>query len=167
MQQVDWKDAQHRDFDIAEVISFVYNGKKPKGENLHQHSDEVQRYIREWNRLAVKDNHLYRNSTLDSENIRQFVLPKTLRDLAFKGLHADVGNPGRDKSLWLMKQRFYWPGLETEVAKSVEFCPLCIRAETRPVLSANLISIETSRPLELVCIDFLSLEPSTGGYENI
>ena len=167
LQQVDWKDAQHRDADIAVVIDLVHKGEKPKGENLHQYSDEVQRYIREWNRLEVKDDLLYRNSTLDGENIRQVVLPKTLRDLAFKGLHADVGHPGRDKSLWLMKQRFYWPGFDTEVAKSVESCPRCIRAKTRPVPSANLIPIETSRPLELVCIDFLSLEPSKGGYENI
>ena len=94
------------------------------------------------------------------------MLPKTLRDIAFKGLHADVVHPGRGKSLWLMKQRFYWPGLDTEVAKSVESCPPCIRAKTRLVPSANLIPIETSRPLELVCIDFLSLEPSKGGYEK-
>ena len=33
--------------------------------------------------------------------------------------------------------------------------------------AAGLVPILTTRPLELVCIDFLSLEKSKGGYENI
>jgi hypothetical protein len=31
---------------------------------------------------------------------------------------------------------------------------------------AALVNIESSQPLELVCMDYLSLERSNGGYEN-
>ena len=167
LQQVNWKTAQGNDADIAQVITLVQTGEKPKGENLDKYSDEVQKYVREWGHLEVKDGILYRNSTLDGENIQQIVLPKSLREMAFTGLHSDVGHPGRDKTLWLVKQRFYWPGLEKDVAKAVESCSRCVCAKTRPVPSATLVPIQTTRPLELVCIDFLSLEPSKGGYENI
>ena len=44
-------------------------------------------------------------------------------------------------------------------------CTLRKRPEGRR--SAGLQSIRTSRPGELVCIDFLGLERSTGGYEHI
>ena len=33
--------------------------------------------------------------------------------------------------------------------------------------SACLVNIQSSQPLELVCLDFLGLERSKGGYENI
>ena len=33
--------------------------------------------------------------------------------------------------------------------------------------TAPLVNIKTSRPLELVCMDYLTLEESRGGYSNI
>ena len=39
--------------------------------------------------------------------------------------------------------------------------------ETYPKPSAELINIQSTQSMELVCIDFLSLETSKGGYENI
>ena len=33
--------------------------------------------------------------------------------------------------------------------------------------SAHLVNITSSAPMELVCIDYLSLERSNGGFENI
>ena len=39
--------------------------------------------------------------------------------------------------------------------------------KTVPKPSAELVNIVSHQPLELVCIDFLSLERSKGGHENI
>ena len=54
--------------------------------------------------------------------------------------------------------------MEREVKK----CIRCIKQKTVPKLSAELVNIVSSQPMELVSIDFfLSLERSKGGYENI
>ena len=52
--------------------------------------------------------------------------------------------------------------------KKVKSCKRCICAKSPnfPEI-APLINIETSRPLELVCLDFLSLETAVGGYNSI
>ena len=45
-------------------------------------------------------------------------------------------------------------------------CPL-YSAENSSKPRAELVNISTTKPMKLVCIDFLSLERSKGGYENI
>ena len=82
-------------------------------------------------------------------------------------MHDDVGHQGKDKTLWLAKQRFYWPGLEKSVIEKVEGCGRCIRRKTPVRPTAELVPIVTTRPLELLCIDFLGLEKSKGGQEHI
>ena len=104
---------------------------------------------------------------MDGQKIKQLILPATFRNLAMKGIHDDAGHQGKEKTLWLAKQGFYWPGLEQDINKKVEHCGRCIRRKTpiRPV--AELDPIETSRPMQLVCMDFLTLERSKGGYDSI
>ena len=49
----------------------------------------------------------------------------------------------------------------------VRNCERCIKRKTIPRPSAELLNIVSTQPMELVCIDFLSLERSKGGFENI
>ena len=109
----------------------------------------------------------HKTAWIEGEEVKQIVLPEKFRDIALKGVHDQVGHQGKEKTLWLAKQRFYWPGLEKDVEDKVSSCGRCIRRKTpvRPV--AKLVTIETTRPMELVCMDFLKLERSKGGYENV
>ena len=84
-----------------------------------------------------------------------------------KQLHDDLGHQGRDRTLSLVRSRFYWPGLENDVEEKIKNCGRCIRGKTPVKPSAELVNISSSQPMELLCIDFLSLERSKGGHEHI
>jgi len=84
----------------------------------------------------------------------------------FRCLHDDLGHQGRDRTTSLMKERFYWPGLDAFVAEKVKQCGRCTRRKRHPE-RAELQPIESTAPLEIVCIDYLSLERSKGGFENV
>ena len=83
-----------------------------------------------------------------------------------KGLHNDVGHMGSDKTLDLVRDRYYWPRMATEVEEWVRKCVRC-KVSKGAAAKAPLVNIVTTQPLELVCLDYLTLEMSQGGYENI
>ena len=95
------------------------------------------------------------------------MLPLHFRSIILKQLHDDLGHQGRDRTLSLVCSRFYWPGLENDVEEKIKNCGRCIRRKTPVKPSAELVNITSSQPMELLCIDFLSLERSKGGHEHI
>ena len=99
--------------------------------------------------------------------MKQLVLPYSYREFVFKQLHDNVGHQGQDRTLSLVRSRFFWPGFESDVEKKVKMCERCIKGITFPKTSMELVNIVSSEPMELVCIGFLSLERSKGGFENI
>lgn len=54
-----------------------------------------------------------------------------------------------------------------DVEKKVKMCGRCVRRKALPEKVAPLVSINPTRPLELLCMDFLSLEPDTSGTKDI
>lgn len=89
-----------------------------------------------------------------------------MREGVFKALHDDLGHQGRDRTTSLFKQRFFWSGMDTFIEDNVRNCPRCTLRKTHSSL-APLVNIASSAPMEIVCIDFLSLERSKGGFEHI
>ena len=71
------------------------------------------RYIRDWDKLQLRDGVLYRKASVGSIDCLQMLLPVELRDEVFTALHDDLGHQGRDRAVSLFKQRFYWPGMES------------------------------------------------------
>ena len=57
----------------------------------------------------------------------------------------------------LLHDRFYWPNMTQDVEIYVKSCPRCLRFKRLPE-RANLYPIEASRPMELVHIDYLTIE---------
>ena len=116
----------------------------------------------------VKD-ILYRKTYTDNSSSKkvqwQLVVPKVYRSRALVGCHDDVGHQGRMRTLSLLRERFYWPGMQTEAMQHVQQCTRCLRRKT-PSHVAPLQPIHVTQPLELVHMDYLSLEPSKGNTEN-
>ena len=57
--------------------------------------------------------------------------------------------------------------MDAFVKESVRACDRCIRRKAVGGKSAELVNITSSSPMEIVCLDYLSLERSKGGHENI
>uniref|UniRef100_A0A667WTY7 Integrase catalytic domain-containing protein n=1 Tax=Myripristis murdjan TaxID=586833 RepID=A0A667WTY7_9TELE len=54
-----------------------------------------------------------------------------------------------------------------EVGQYIKNCGRCVARKTPPQRAAPLNQITSKGPLDLVCIDFLSLEPDSQGFANI
>ena len=94
------------------------------------------------------------------------IVPKLFRERALLGCHDDVGHQGMLRTLSLLRERFYWPGMQEEATQHILKCSRCLRRKTPPQV-APLQPILVTQPLELVHMDYLSLEPSKGNIENV
>ena len=87
----------------------------------------------------------------------QFVLPKKYHVQALEAYHNNVGHLGIERTLSLLGDRFYWSNMAKDVGNYVKSCLRCLQFKKLPE-KATLNPIKTSRPLELVHIDYLTIE---------
>ena len=101
------------------------------------------------------------------KTVNQLCLSSALKQDIFCAYHNHLGHQGKERTLSLIKRRFYWPGMDKEIQEIVKFCGRCVRRKTAPKKKASLVNITTSSPMELVCIDYLSLKQSKDGHDSI
>ena len=73
----------------------------------------------------------------------------------------------KDRTSRLIRERFFWPNMSSDIEKWVSSCERCLRRKTNTHVRAPLVNVHTTYPLELVCLDFLSLETAKGGFGNV
>ena len=167
LSSVDWATEQSKDITLSRVIHLLKSGYNPQNTSLKNEDNSVTKYLKDWKKLSFKNNVLYKTITIDGEQASQLVLPIHFRSIVLKLLHDDSGHQGRDRTISLVRSRFFWPGLESDVEKKIKNCDRCILRKSNPGPSAELVNIVSTQPMELVCIDFLTLERSKGGFEKI
>lgn len=167
LSQIDWPAEQTVDATLHRVRQLLASGHKPTRRQIALEPSACQKYLKDWDNLFFKENILYRRHAIGGSDINQLVLPEVYRDIALVGLHDEAGHQGRDRTMSLVKSRFYWPGMDGDIEKYVKNCPRCIRRKAQGTTAAKLVVVESTFPMDLVCMDFLSLEMSAGGYENI
>uniref|UniRef100_A0A8P4K456 Gypsy retrotransposon integrase-like protein 1 n=1 Tax=Dicentrarchus labrax TaxID=13489 RepID=A0A8P4K456_DICLA len=160
------RDKQRADPCLREVIAHMENGEKLPP-TVRKELPDVSFFLREWNRLELHNEVLYRRHQASGRVTHQLVLPEERRAVVMQSLHNDMGHLGIERTLDLVRTRFYWPKMAADVEKKVKTCDRCIRRKAQPEKAAPLVNIKSTRPLELVCMDFLSLEPDTSNTKDI
>ncbi|KAJ8001345.1 hypothetical protein DPEC_G00168570 [Dallia pectoralis] len=155
---------QKADPTVSRVAFFVERKTRPSRRERDNETAPVIRLLKHWERFEVKDGVLYRRSKDRVGKVRyQLVLPLSLRIVALRGTHDDAGHQGQSRTLHLVRQRFFWSGMDADVKKYVSHCKRCVVGKTQePEARAPLESIRTNAPLELVCMDFWSAEGAHG-----
>uniref|UniRef100_A0A3B3RBJ3 Gypsy retrotransposon integrase-like protein 1 n=1 Tax=Paramormyrops kingsleyae TaxID=1676925 RepID=A0A3B3RBJ3_9TELE len=151
---------------IGRVIHLMEAEDSPST-NLKADSPEFQLILKEWKRFEIRGGVLYRKRICEGGVSYQLVLPEVLRSSVLQNLHDDMGHLGIERTLDLVRWRFYWPRMAAAVERKVKTCERCVRRKARPGKAAPLVNIQTTRPMELVCMDFLSIEPDSRNTKDI
>lgn len=158
--------AQQEDPGIGQVWSALSKGNITQVDKTKHRACSLM--LREWDRLKMQKGVMYRIiSPPGKPRCSQLVLPEKYRDTVMKSLHDDSGHLGLDKTYGLIKDRFYWPRMKSEIEDYCKSCVRCIKRKTLPKRVAPLSHLQSDGPLDLVCMDFLSIEPDSNNTENV
>ena len=92
-----------------------------------------------------------------TEGLLAFVVPSTHRRTALNGVHRDAGHQGQQRTLALVEECYWWPKMVEDCQALVKGCQCCQIFEGA-VVRAPLCPIKVFTPLELVHMDFTSIE---------
>ncbi|XP_024146840.2 uncharacterized protein LOC112157953 [Oryzias melastigma] len=156
--------------DLDPVIGIIKQAihKNDQTVSVKTDSPDTALLWREKSKLHLKDGLLYRmRKTSSGVENKQLILPERYRTSVMKSLHDECGHLGVEKTSELLKDRFYWPRMNTDIEQYIKTCGRCVSRKTLPQRSSPLNQITSNGPLDLVCIDFLQIEPDSKGIANV
>ena len=93
----------------------------------------------------------------ETEGVLAFVVPVGQHQIVLNGVHHDASHQGQHRTLALTQERFWWPMMAEDCCTIVRGCPCC-QAFEGEVPRAPLCPIQAYAPLELVHLDYTSIE---------
>jgi transposase InsO family protein len=157
----DWARLQAEDKTIGPVLQALSNSQPLDGS-----AEGARKLWCQRRRLVIDADVLYRTCQTTSGVIKQLILPECKKSEVLRLLHDEMGHFGRDRVLHLARSRFYWPGMLNDITNYVTQCENCLKRKGKNPI-AELGHLTSTHPMELVCMDFLGLETSSGGYNSI
>ena len=145
---------------------FVQRHKRPTKREITVETRSVIKLLKHWSTLAIQSGMLYkiRKDPQVNKKIFQFIVPDSLKQKVLQGLHDSGGHQGQHRTLSLVRQRFFWSGMERDVVNFVQSGQRSGQVSSpvgktpEPHSRAPLKNIVSSEPMELVCIDFWTAE---------
>ena len=127
-----------------------------------------------WEQLELADGVLYRKWLVEetNTNIRQFVVPISLREKVLEQLHDSKISGGHfafQKTLDRARQRFWWPNMRKDIERKSENCLTCqSRSTAGKKWRATLQTINVGIRFNKTAADVLGPVTKTkGGYKYI
>ena len=156
------KSAQQADEVLSPLISALTQGQTPPSATCKAPGLK---------RAFLEDGVLCRtfHSSSSSGGHLQVVIPDILKQTVLQQLHNQSGHLGLQKTLGKLKERYYWPGYEADVATWINECKQCQqRNPPQPTQQAPLESITSDYPFEKLSWDIMGpLPPTTAGNKYI
>ena len=109
---------------------------------------------RQLKKLVLRGGVLYRKVVEEDDVLYQLVLPSLFRSVALRGCHEEMGHLGGERTLGVVRERFYWPSVAEDVLGHVSRCARCVLRKSQGS-KVSMKSIISGHPME-------SLEPSQG-----
>ena len=169
MHIVDWEEAQEADAALAACLKWLCLRKDmplPKRDaflkeclGAEDETEQGKMFFRICNSLILNKGLMYVSTTPKgkTEGVLTFVVPVGQCWMVLNGVQHNAGHQGQQRTLALAQERFWWPMMAEDCRRIVRGCPHC-RAFKGEVPKAPLYSIRVYAPLELVHLDYTSIE---------
>ena len=169
MHIIDWKEAQEADSALATCHKWLHLRKDMPlpwqvtllKECLRAEAEMEQgkMFFHIHNSLILNKGLMYMSTTPkgETEGVLAFVVPVGQCKMVLNGVHCDAGHKGQQRTLVLAQERFWWPMMAEDCHMIVRGCPCC-RAFEGEVPRSPLCPIQVYAPLELLHLDYTSLE---------
>ena len=166
ISKVEWRKLQLADPTLRGVIYQVEGGKKLSTGAASDATPDMRVFVREQSKLTMREGVLYRKVQEEGENVRwQLVIPSSKRQQAMAGVHEEMYHPHLEGALHQARLRFFWPFMARDLERKIKRCDRCVRRGATQE-KAPMESITTSLPLELLSIDYLTIDVK-GQKQNI
>lgn len=160
---------QASDPTLRVLREFWSRQSKPTHQEKMGLSKPVRSLLKQWPRIREKDGLLYR--VIEDAHIgqcHQLLLPACLKEQVLKSVHDQMGHQGIERTLGLLRQRCFWGGMHEDVEQWVKRCQRCVLTKMpQPKIQAPQTPFLATRPLEVVAVDYTTLERATDGRENV
>ena len=167
-----WVVAQCGDQAIQLVMDWL---KRKKDDNRmldqylkhHVPDAECRIYAAHQKDFVLRGNLLYLRvmPKRSNEDVLVFVVLGLKRQVVIDGCHHYLGHQGRDPTLSLLKERFWWLGMAQRMMMNVHNCLKCRIFEAKPQIPP-MEPVLCTEPLDLVHIDYVSMEVTVGVKEK-
>jgi len=157
---IDWETEQANDPDIAIVRRWLQEQEEPADGVLFLQSGVVKHLWRHREQLKLQDGLLVYEWVESSGVGRRFLIvtPQQLRREIMEQGHDNVcsGHTGPDRTLQVIRRRFFWPHMATDIRIYVQSCRKCSRNKkgNRTPRSAMHV-FHAGEPMERVHVDIL------------
>ena len=159
------REAQERDKVVAPILKHKLSCQPPSREDRHRFSKRSKVLLRDWNKLYIDTDGILRRRTPEHA---QIVLPEKFYPIIYRELHDENGHLGSDRVFDLASQRFYWPHMKADIEHyTTKVCKCLKQRRPNKPPRAPMQSIITTQPFEVIALDFLHLERSSGGFEYV
>ena len=161
----DWVKAQSREPIIPQVIKWIQqprDDRRKLEEYLAGVASDYERcfYATRQKEFTQQDNLLYLQvtPTNSQDTAPVFVVPAADQQAAIDGCHRSAGHQGRDYTLSLVKERFWWPGMSQALLQAIANCGRCIQYEAKGQLP----------PMQpIICTELMELVHIVGGGRSL
>ena len=169
MHIVDWEQAWEVDVSLAGCHKWLHLRKDmlpPKQDALlkeclgaEAEMEQGKMFFRICNSLILNKGLMYINMTPkgETEGVLAFIVPMAQCRMALNGVHRDAGHQGQQWTLALTQERFWWLMMAEDCHAIMRGCLHC-QAFEGEVPRASLYPIQAYAPLELVQLDYTSIE---------
>ena len=162
----DFNKFQSEDEVISRLIVLKNKGMTLNDIEKSKRSKEVRGFLRDFEKLFIsKDDGILYRTTAERT---QLVLQRKVVPLVFTELHVNMSHLGKDRTLQLIRDRFYWSKMEDDVTHFVtKVCSCVKRKKPHIVPVAPMQTFSSAAPLELIGLDFRHLDTCSGGYQYL